>query len=150
MTGTEAQRPHVLTLWLDDEFDPEMPSWWDRAELACPHEPSELMPCAVWTTCGCEPVAYEAAESYVLDDDETDPLIGHPGLGPCPRSATGAHHYWEGEPNRPDAECWPTLHADDLDDAARELNLPPGRYEVSPFSDGDGGMTLTLAEKVAS
>lgn len=135
--------PHILVLTLDDEFDPDCPKFWTDAELTCPYEPSELMPCAMWTPCGCEPVAYEQDNGYFeglrSDHSWIDPLVGHPGLGPCPRSALGYHAYWEGDPCRPSDECWPTKHAeiDDVDEAARDLHLGPGRYAVRPWCDDE-------------
>lgn len=145
-----ARIPHILTLSQSNAEDWDGPgvNEWDDLDLTCLHEASELMPCAVWVSCGCEPVDYEQDDylPWSGDDSEIDPLIGNPGSGPCPRSATGEHHYWEGEACRPDAECWPTKHADldALREAAQDLALPPGRYEVFPAPDGDGGMTLSL------
>lgn len=153
MSAAALNIPHILILSQsnpDDWDSPDGVNEWDDVEITCLHEPSELMPCAVWVRCGCEPVVYEDFETgwyWGLELDEIDPLIGHPGQGPCPRAASGEHRYWEGEPCRPDAECWPVRHADvdALRDAATDLALPPGRYEVFPRPDGDGGMELPLS-----
>ena len=145
------EMPHILTLTSSDGFDPDVPYFWDEATLTCPYNPpTELMPCSVWIDCGCTSVSYEQwnPEHEWVDEAEIDPLINTDDEGPCPRSATGVHHYWEGIPQRPDAECWPTVHADDLDGAAMRLRLPPGRYEVFPSSDGDGGLVLDLAKPI--
>lgn len=145
MTTEPAELPHALKLSLTGDYDPDEPGWWDAAELICPHNPpTELMPCAVFVPCGCTPVSYEFDNWYhrYVGDDEIDPLIDPGALGPCPQSATGAHHYAEGEPNRPAAECWPKLHVEDLDEAATELGLPPDVYAVWPRNNGDGGLEL--------
>jgi len=127
------EQPHILILTPDpDEYDEDCPDFWTNAELICPHEPSESMPCAVWAPCGCRPVAYEDDWGDPgIDDDDVDPLTRFTG-GPCPRSALGAHYYWEGEPSRPAAECWPTEHVD-LNVAAWELHVGPGIYTVHPW-----------------
>lgn len=111
--------PHALILstYSGEPYDGEDAKYWDNAELRCPYDPpSELMPCAVWDRCGCKPKPSQVVR------------------GRCPHSSTGWH--WiddEGEPNRPRAECWPTHHAEGLDDAAFELDLPPGTYLVRTF-----------------
>ncbi len=115
--------PHTLILArLYDELDPDEPQCWDTAELTCPHDPSALMPCAVWTPCRCKPLAHET-------DWEGE------GGGPCAESATGEHHYFEGEPQKPEAACWAVDHADGLKDAAWNLDLLPGRYMVRPWHE---------------
>lgn len=81
------------------------------------------MECATWgVLCKCPP-----------DLDEAD----RDGEGPCPTSATGVHRYFDGDPHRPIAECWTRHYSAELQDAAWELDLPPGRYTVHPWCDGD-------------
>lgn len=129
--------PHVLTLRLvDDDYDPECPNFWDEAELTCPHiPPTATMPCAVWDLCGCKP---KTAEITNVDWGI--------GSGPCPTSAIGVHHYYEGEPQKPLAECWPVEHADELDHVARELGLPPGTYFVIPHCVNDALQLEVVAD----
>lgn len=114
MTGQAAAypEPHTLTLTTADgtPYDGEGVDRWDHAELACPYNPpTELMPCATWDPCRCEPV--------------TD--MGT-GTGPYPRSATGTHRYIEGEPTRPVAECFAVAWESEVVERAFELRLAPG------------------------
>jgi hypothetical protein len=109
-------RPHILDLTTTDglPYDSEEDAHvWDYAELTCPYQPpSELMPCAVMVPCGCP-------------DPAVDPTV-------CPKSVTGHHRLADGEMVRPDAECWAAPWTDGITEAAHELGLPPGRYEVEP------------------
>lgn len=135
-------KPHILTLSIDpDDYDETCPNFWTEVELACPYEPSSRMPCAVWTPCGCE---YAESELY-------DPDWSEAGEGPCWISGTGVHHYYDGEPQRPWKECWPTEHAEvnDLNEAAWDLNIGPGTYKVFPWCD-DGTLRFDLAHWVAN
>lgn len=129
-----AELPHILTLANGDGEDAHI---WDYAELTCPHHPpTTLMPCAVWVDCGCS--AKITNQNWPTGD------------GPCPRSATGQHHYIDGEPSRPHAECFAEQWSGSAEfcDAAFELNLPPGRYRVRPWWDGVG-FRLELIDKQA-
>lgn len=123
--------PHILTLSPadSDPYDGEDFGYWDDCDITCPHQPAvPRMPCAVWDYCGCEATA---ADSPVWDGGEGT------GVGPCPTSPTGAHHYIDGEPNQPTARCFTFDWDEAIRDAAFELGLPAGTWLVRPWWDGD-------------
>ncbi len=122
--------PHILTLTTPDEYDPDCPNFWDEASLTCPHDPpTPTMECATWGSCGCPSVLAE-------QDDGRD--------WPCPKSATGVHRYFDGEPSLPVAECWPSLYTDSIWEEAADLELPPGEYTVHPWWWRCVGLRLDL------
>lgn len=100
--------------------------YWDTAELICPHQPpTELMPCAAQTPCGCHPTA---------------DLCAHPDAL-WPRS----HHPVGGVMCRPVAECMTANRP--VEDAADELGLPPGRWSVRPSWDGQLRLEIAPARR---
>lgn len=134
-----ADQPHTLTLRLTgDEYDPEMPLFWDEVTLSCPYPHGDgTMPCAVWEPCGCK---YNPAEITDIEWDR--------GEGPCEESPTGRHVYMEGEPHAPRGECWAVHHADGLEDSAGELQVGPGIYDVWPRCV-EGLLELNLVDPAA-
>lgn len=134
-----ARLPHTLILstWGGEPYDGEDAHRWDHAEIECPHQPAtEIMPCALWQPCGC-PDAFTDMVNYERDIEV--------GGGSCPRSATGPHHYLDGEPHRPVASCWVLDWEAEIAERAFELGLMPGTHLVRPWWDGDA-VQLELVE----
>lgn len=137
-----ARLPHTLTLstWTGEPYGGEDAHRWDEAEIECPHQPAtETMPCAQWEPCGCPG---NLAEAPLYEGGDGD------GRGPCARSATGVHHYIDGEPNQPVASCFARDWEDEVAERAFELGLMPGRHLVRPWWDGDQ-IQLELVEPQA-
>lgn len=129
-TADPERPPHVLTLTARSghRASVEHPHRWDHAGIACPCQPpSALMPCAVWSPCGCPPSELDGGQ-----------------LGLCRNSETGEHRYFDGEPGRPTAECFAVQWDDELPGAASDLDLPVGIYLVHPY--WDDGLRLRLVD----